>query len=213
MFSPWMWIFKTTCVCGQLPSEVNLWSQEQKQFMQNSKVCKSPAGERHSTISVKKLFETKLLVSWCWPFDWISGRNISQSTCSRPPFSLICPAEWKHWFLEFGYLADLMDFNFPERLYVRNTIKILKPKHSIAVGVVRTLNCHDHVLYPCIDPLLYVWLASWLAVCGVWHGILAYGRKSADRTEHGNYVIFFVFLATVFGNLEVWKVRKWNIFL
>ena len=35
-----------------------------------------------------------------------------------------------------------------------------------------------------------------------------YGRKSADRTEHGNYVIFFVFLATVFGNLEAWKVRE-----
>ena len=40
-----------------------------------------------------------------------------------------------------------------------------------------------------------------------------YGRKSADRTEHGNYVIFLVFLATDFGNLEVLKVRKWNIFL
>ena len=35
-----------------------------------------------------------------------------------------------------------------------------------------------------------------------------YGRKSADRTEHGNDVIFLVFLATVFGNLEVWRVRK-----
>ena len=35
-----------------------------------------------------------------------------------------------------------------------------------------------------------------------------YGRKSADRTEHGNDVIFLIFLATVFGNLEVWKVRK-----
>ena len=35
-----------------------------------------------------------------------------------------------------------------------------------------------------------------------------YGRKSADRTEHGNDVIFLVFLATVFGNLEVWKVKK-----
>ena len=44
-------------------------------------------------------------------------------------------------------------------------------------------------------------------------GHVSYGRKSADRTEHGNYVIFLVFLATVFGNLEVWKVRKWNIFL
>ena len=40
-----------------------------------------------------------------------------------------------------------------------------------------------------------------------------YGRKSADRTEHGNDVIFSVFLATVFGKLEVRKVRKWNIFL
>ena len=40
-----------------------------------------------------------------------------------------------------------------------------------------------------------------------------YGRKSADCTEHGNYVIFFLFLATVFGYLEVWKVKKWNIFL
>ena len=35
-----------------------------------------------------------------------------------------------------------------------------------------------------------------------------YGRKSADRTEHGNDVIFLVILATVFGNLEVWKVKK-----
>ena len=35
-----------------------------------------------------------------------------------------------------------------------------------------------------------------------------YGRKSADRTEHGNDVIFFLFLATVFGNLEVWKLKK-----
>ena len=33
--------------------------------------------------------------------------------------------------------------------------------------------------------------------------VCAYGRKSADRTEHGNDVIFLVFLATVFGNLEV----------
>ena len=32
--------------------------------------------------------------------------------------------------------------------------------------------------------------------------------KSADCTEHENDVIFFVFLATVFGNLEVWKVKK-----
>ena len=30
-----------------------------------------------------------------------------------------------------------------------------------------------------------------------------YGRTSADRTEHGNDVIFFVLLAAVFGNLEV----------
>ena len=48
LFSPWKF-FKTTCVCGQLPSEVNLWSQQQKQFMQNSKVCSLAAtGERHS---------------------------------------------------------------------------------------------------------------------------------------------------------------------
>ena len=38
--------------------------------------------------------------------------------------------------------------------------------------------------------------------------VVVYGRKSADRTENGNDVIFFVFLATVFGNVEVWKVRK-----
>ena len=35
-----------------------------------------------------------------------------------------------------------------------------------------------------------------------------HGRESADRTEHGNDVIFLVFLAIVFSNLEVWKVRK-----
>ena len=40
-----------------------------------------------------------------------------------------------------------------------------------------------------------------------------YGWNFSGRTEHGNYVIFFLFLATVFGNLEVWKVKKWNIFL
>ena len=38
--------------------------------------------------------------------------------------------------------------------------------------------------------------------------VILYGRKSVDRTEHGNDVIFFLFLATVFGNLEVWKVIK-----
>ena len=43
--------------------------------------------------------------------------------------------------------------------------------------------------------------------------IYIYGRKSADRTEHGNYVILIVFLAIVFGNLEVWNIRKWKIFL
>ena len=40
-----------------------------------------------------------------------------------------------------------------------------------------------------------------------------YGWNFSGRTEHGNDVIFFLFLATVFGNLEVWKVKKWNIFL
>ena len=39
-----------------------------------------------------------------------------------------------------------------------------------------------------------------------------YGRKSADCTKHGNDVIFFVFLAALFGNLEFWKVKKSNIF-
>ena len=36
----------------------------------------------------------------------------------------------------------------------------------------------------------------------------SYGRKSADCTKHENDVIFFVFLATVFGNLEFLKVQK-----
>ena len=44
-------------------------------------------------------------------------------------------------------------------------------------------------------------------------GVGVNGRKSADRTKHENYVIFFAFLAIVFGKLEVWKVKKWNIFL
>ena len=53
------------------------------------------------------------------------------------------------------------------------------------------------------------------AVCSLQVGTMCntYGRKSADCTKHENYVIFFVFFATVFGNLEVWKVKKWNIFL
>ena len=41
----------------------------------------------------------------------------------------------------------------------------------------------------------------------------SYGWNFSGRTEHGNHVIFFVCLARVFVNLEVWKVRKWNIFL
>ena len=40
-----------------------------------------------------------------------------------------------------------------------------------------------------------------------------YGWNLSGCTEHGNGVIFFVFLVTVFGNLEVWKVKKWNSFL
>ena len=47
----------------------------------------------------EEIFHGLLLISW-------------------PPFSLICPAPWKHWFLEFGYSADLIDFHFCERLYV-----------------------------------------------------------------------------------------------
>ena len=35
-----------------------------------------------------------------------------------------------------------------------------------------------------------------------------YGRKSADCTKLGNDVIFFDFLAALFGNLEFWKVKK-----
>ena len=37
---------------------------------------------------------------------------------------------------------------------------------------------------------------------------IPYGRKSADCTKHENDVILFVFLATVFGNLEFLKVQK-----
>ena len=39
-----------------------------------------------------------------------------------------------------------------------------------------------------------------------------YGRKSADRTEPHFGVIFFVFLSTFFGNLEVCDVKTCNIF-
>ena len=35
-----------------------------------------------------------------------------------------------------------------------------------------------------------------------------YGRKSADRTEHGNDVIFFLSLAIVFVDLEARNVKK-----
>ena len=45
------------------------------------------------------------------------------------------------------------------------------------------------------------------------YSLPTYGWNFSGRTEHGNDVIFFLFLATVFGNLEVWKVKKWNIFL
>ena len=41
---------------------------------------------------------------------------------------------------------------------------------------------------------------------------ITYGRKSADRTEPHFGVIFFVFLSTFFGNLEVCDVKTCNIF-
>ena len=47
-------------------------------------------------------------------------------------------------------------------------------------------------------------------VCS-WPQVL-YGRKSADRTEPHFGVIFFVFLSTFFGNLEVCDVKTCNIF-
>ena len=43
--------------------------------------------------------------------------------------------------------------------------------------------------------------------------ISSYGWNISGRTEHGNDVIFLFFLATVLCNLEVWKVKKWNVFL
>ena len=39
-----------------------------------------------------------------------------------------------------------------------------------------------------------------------------YGRKSADRTKPHFDVIFFVFLSTYFGNLEVCCAKTFNIF-
>ena len=42
---------------------------------------------------------------------------------------------------------------------------------------------------------------------------VSYGWNFSGRTEYGKYVRFFVFSATVFGNLEVWKVNKCYIFL
>ena len=41
---------------------------------------------------------------------------------------------------------------------------------------------------------------------------LPYGRKSADRTKPHFDVIFFVFLSTYFGNLEVCCAKTFNIF-
>ena len=40
----------------------------------------------------------------------------------------------------------------------------------------------------------------------------SYGRKSADRTKPHFDVIFFVFLSTYFGNLEVCCAKTFNIF-
>ena len=70
----------------------------------------------------------------------------------------------------------------------------------------------DNSLHRLVNLYGNVWpvYASWMHMATY---MAIYGRKSADRTEHGNNVIFLVFLATVFGNLEVWKVWKWNIFL
>ena len=51
------------------------------------------------------------------------------------------------------------------------------------------------------------------AICRVLDNVkLTYGRKSADRTEPHFGVIFFVFLSTFFGNLEVCDVKTCNIF-
>ena len=56
----------------------------------------------------------------------------------------------------------------------------------------------------CPMPRVQVWFPR-----KVWG---AYGRKSADRTEPHFGVIFFVFLSTFFGNLEVCDVKTCNIF-
>ena len=99
--------FKTTCVYGQLPSEVSLWCQRQKQFMQNSNVCTPPnvcippTGERHPTT------KNPLWNKAFWSRDADHLIEFEESAYFTvyfmpAPFSLISHAQWKHWFL--GYL-------------------------------------------------------------------------------------------------------------
>ena len=75
---------------------------------------------------------------------------------------------------------------------------------------------HPSLLWPVasgrkqlIRPLLAFWSFAGFVHTAT-RGI--YGRKSADRTEPHFGVIFFVFLSTFFGNLEVCDVKTCNIF-
>ena len=70
------------------------------------------------------------------------------------------------------------------------------------------------------NPSLLSWLVCWIDIWtfGKPHRGLSshhnniYGRKSADRTKPHFDVIFFVFLSTYFGNLEVCCAKTFNIF-
>ena len=82
----------------------------------------------------------------------------------------------------------------------------LRGKSRTRITVVRTW----FALWPWITLWTLITLWTWFTWCLSDSSASPhpYGRKSADRTEHGNDVIFFLSLAIVFGNLEIWLIRK-----
>ena len=124
LFAPWLKkrnkkTFKTARLQEQLPSELNSWSRDQKQFMQNSKVRWKASNDN---IQRKTSLWNKAWRSHDAPLAiWLELRNehISRST-KRPPFSLICPDRESNGFLNL----DIWWFDWFSLLQCSYTMKL-----------------------------------------------------------------------------------------
>ena len=103
-----------------------------------------------------------------------------------------------------------MSFMFSDVIWIICVNKCAQ-SHCLSYYQQRMKRQHHEAI--CAPPFADWGWENYLNCQNFWAHFSTYGRKSADCTKHENDVIFFVFLATVFGNLEVWKVNNCNIFL